>query len=424
MIARKIKLQLALFVALTLIGVSFVGARYAQLDKLVIDQTYTVTGHFPASGGIFTGAEVTYRGVGVGRVGELTLTDDGVDVALEIENGNDEIPADLEAVVANKSAVGEQYVDLQPRSDSEPYLSGGDEIALERTSVPLSTTTLLIDLDEFVNSVDRPNLRTTVTELGKAFGGAGEDLSTIIDTGNAFIEAADRNFALTSRLIRESRRVLDTQIDSAPHIRSFARDLALFSDTLAASDDDLRAVIDNGSGAASAVRVLIDDNADELASLIGNLTTTNEIVSARVDGLRSVFVIYPYVVEGGYTVVAKDPYTGLYDAHFGLVFTSAPHVCNDGYQGTNKRPPADLSETPINEDAHCEEPQAVSNARGAQHAPSYNRAPVVGAYDPESRTLRATSHAPDRGTVAVGGGARVFGEDAWKWLLLGPLGSR
>ena len=35
-------------------------------------------------------------------------------------------------------------------------------------------------------------------------------------------------------------------------------------------------------------------------------------------GLRQVLVLYPYVIEGGFSVVSKSPETGLYDAHFGL----------------------------------------------------------------------------------------------------------
>ena len=380
--------------------------------------------HFDASGGIFTGAEVTYRGVSVGRVGPLTLTDEGVDVALEIDKEHDAIPQDLEAVVANRSAVGEQYVDLQPRADDGPYLDDGSQIALADTTVPLSTTTLLVDVDELVTSVDEDSLRTTVDELGAAFEGAGRDLGTIIDTGNAFIEEADANFAVTTRLIRESETVLDTQIDSRGDIQTFARNLALFSDTLAASDADLRQVIDNGSGAATALRRLIDDNADEIAALIGNLITTNEIVVARLDGVEQVLVIYPYVVEGGYTVIAKDPYSGLYDAHFGLVLTQEPQVCTEGYQTTDKRPPADTSETPLNREAQCVAAQAESNARGAQNAPAYNRAPVVGAYDPDTGRLRPASHAPDRRVVSAGGEAPMLGDDSWQWLLLGPLVQR
>ena len=47
---------------------SFVGARYARLDRLVVDDSYTVVAHFSESGGIFAGGEVTYRGVRVGQV--------------------------------------------------------------------------------------------------------------------------------------------------------------------------------------------------------------------------------------------------------------------------------------------------------------------------------------------------------------------
>ena len=72
--------------------------------------------HFADSGGAFAGAEVSYRGVRVGQVDEMVLTDDGVDILLDIDNEHDDIPADARAVVGNRSAVGEQYVELQPQS--------------------------------------------------------------------------------------------------------------------------------------------------------------------------------------------------------------------------------------------------------------------------------------------------------------------
>ena len=77
MITRQTKIQLAVFLALTLAGVSFVGAKYARLDQLLWDTSYDVTAHFADSGGVFSGAEVTYRGVTVGEVGDMQLTDGG-----------------------------------------------------------------------------------------------------------------------------------------------------------------------------------------------------------------------------------------------------------------------------------------------------------------------------------------------------------
>ena len=94
MITGRTKIQLLVFVLITLIGVTYVGARYARLDRLVVDDSYTVVAHFAESGGIFAGGEVTYRGVRVGEVTSLELTEEGVDVNLDIEKDFDTIPAD------------------------------------------------------------------------------------------------------------------------------------------------------------------------------------------------------------------------------------------------------------------------------------------------------------------------------------------
>lgn len=424
MISKKVKVQLLVFVVITLVGVSYVGARYAGLDRLFFDESYEVVAHFDESGGIFTGALVSYRGVTVGQVSEMEVTDEGVDVMLDIENDHDEIPADSEALVANRSAVGEQYVDLMPQSDSGPYLGEDSEIALSKTDTPISTTKLLVDLDATVRSVNRQSLRTVVDEMGKAFRGTGENLGRIIDTSNSFIETANANFDVTTSLIEDSNVVLETQLDSASAIQSFATDLALLSDTFVDSDPDLRRVIDSGSATATQLRTFIEQNEVDLGGLINNLITTGEITRVHLDGIEQVLVLYPYVVAGGYTVVAKDPDTGLFDAHFGMITQQEPHVCKQGYGSTDKRTPQNRGDRPMNFQARCTEPQAQSSARGEQHAPRAGtayRAPVVAAYDPETDKLRYTDKNPSGSVTYTGGAAEAFGEDSWKWLLLQPL---
>jgi phospholipid/cholesterol/gamma-HCH transport system substrate-binding protein len=430
MISRATRIQLIVFAIITLLGCSYVGAKYAELDQYIVDDDYMVTANFSQSGGIFENAEVTYRGVGVGRVEDMDLSENGVDVRMEIDNDSDPIPSDVRAVVANRSAVGEQYVDLQPTSAGQPYLHDGSQIPRDRTVTPLPTTTLLTNLNELVNSVGRDNLRTVVEEMGKAFGGTGNDLGRIIDTSNSFIETADNHFDLTAQLIRDGRTVLHTQIDSDSAIRTFSKNLALLSDTLVRSDKDIRHVIDSGDTAAVVLRDFIRDNRAVLSQMFSNFVTTGEITMARLPGLEQVLVLYPYVVEGGYTVVAKDPVSGLYDAHFGMVMTSDPPVCTHGYESTPKRPPQDLSEIPLNTAAHCAEAQSQSSARGAQHAPeprnraapaSLNSAPVVATYDPKTGRLSSAMEDPMARVVSSGSGARLLGKDSWKWLLMGPV---
>lgn len=422
MITRRTKVQLLVFVLITVIGVAYVGGRYARLDRLFYDTTYNVAAQFEGPGGIFSDAGVTYRGVTIGRVGPLRATDEGVEVTLRIDKDAPPIPADTRAIVANKSAVGEQYVDLQPETDEGPFLEDGSEIPESMTDIPISTTTLLTNLSETVRSVDNRDLAAVLNELGDAFDGTGQSLAQIIDTGNAFIREADRKFDVTTALIRDANTVLGTQIDSTSAIRNFTRDLGLFSDTLVASDADLRTVIESGQATSRELRTFLEQNEVDLGELINNLVTTGEITRARIPGLRQLLILYPYVIAGGYTVVGKDPQTGLYNAHFGMILTTEPPICTKGYD-TKIRTPQDVRDLPMNEDARCEEPAAQSNARGAQHSPGagVNRAPVVAAYDGTTGELQFTDQDPSA-TVTYQGGARAaFGDDAWKWLLLGPL---
>jgi phospholipid/cholesterol/gamma-HCH transport system substrate-binding protein len=425
-ITRRTKVQLMIFALITMVGVAFVGAKYAQLNRLFYDTSYTVVAHFKDSGGMYAGGMVSYRGVRVGQVHRLVLTRDGVDAYLDIDRGWDgKIPADSLAVVGNRSAVGEQYVDLQPQTDRGPYLHDGSQIAMADTRTPLPTQKLLADISTTVQSVDRRSLRTTVHELGTAFGGTGRDLQRIIDTGTSFIDDANRNFDVTTALIRDGNTVLRGQVASSDAIRRFARDLRLFSGTLAGHDRDLRAVIDNGSVTATQLRTFLQDNKVHLASLINNLVTTGDIVVKHLPGLRQVLVLYPYVVEGGFTVVSKSPESGMYDAHFGLVLTNDPTVCHAGYQSTDTRPPQDGSNRPMNTKAHCSEPASQSDARGAQHAPDNRPAAAyrtpVASYDPQTKRLTWGSRVPaplsDPGSPAPA----TLGEETWKWLYLQPL---
>jgi len=420
MITRRTKVQLLIFALITVLGVSYVGARYAKLDRIFRDDSYTVVAHFQESGGIFAGAEVTYRGVGVGRVDTLSATEDGVDVTLEIDHEYDEIPSDTKAIVGNRSAVGEQYVELQPQADDGPYLDEDGEIPVEMTETPIQTDVLLTNLSNLVNSVDREALRTTVDEFGKAFAGSGQDLQTIIDSGNSFLRTADENFDVTTKLIEDSNIVLNGQLASESSIRTFANQLSLFSTSLAGADPDLRAVLEDGSFAANQLKGFLEENRIELGTLLSRIVTTGEIIVKRLPGIEQILVLYPYVVEGGFTVASKDPDTDLYDAHFGLVLQESPR-CTQGY-GDIREPQDRFGNPPMNMDVRCASAPPI-NSRGSQNAPprvGADYGPIAATFDPATGDLAWGDHTD--GLTSTGSVApRSLGEESWKWLYLQPM---
>jgi phospholipid/cholesterol/gamma-HCH transport system substrate-binding protein len=438
MIRRSTKLQLVAFAMITLLGISYVSARYVGLGDRLFGDSYVVTADFAESGGIFTNAEVTYRGVAVGRVDRLRLADDGVHVDLRL-NGGSRVPADTRAVVENRSAVGEQYVDLQPRHQGGPYLASGSHITVRNTATPVHTETLLLNLNRLVESVDNHDLAVVIDQLGAAFAGSGRDLQAIIDSGDALTKEASDNLPETLSLINNGPTVLGTQRDSGSAIKSFSSDLADLSATLRTSDGDLRKVLDNGIIASQTLDQLLKTNGPNLTALLANLLTTGQVTVAHINGLEQVLVTYPANVAGGYTVVPGDGTT-----HFGLVLNANdPPPCTKGYN-TKIRPPSDTSSGPANTNARCTEPRgSKTTVRGAQNAPRPGSgqartapggltrteadqpgtsvsSPYISGYDPTSGLAYGADQAPlVFGTS--GGQAQAFGKDSWQWLLLGPL---
>ena len=85
--------------------------------------------------------------------------------------------------MANRSAVGEQYVDLQPRRRGGPYLAERrPHHRRPNTRTPLHTETLLLNLNRLVESVDKRDLTVVIDELGAAFAGSGPDLQADAST--------------------------------------------------------------------------------------------------------------------------------------------------------------------------------------------------------------------------------------------------
>ncbi|MDQ3154323.1 MAG: MCE family protein [Actinomycetota bacterium] len=366
MITPTVRLQLVAFVVITVLGVGYVGTRYADAGRLFGATTYPVLVQLADSGGIFTGADVTYRGVSVGRVGPLRLTEEGVEAQLDIRKDAQAIPAQaIRAQVHNLSAIGEQYVDLLPTTSQGPFLAAGAVIPSSRTSTPVPVEDLVRNLDQLVRSVPLESLATVVDELGTAFEGTGADLQTLLDTSELFTRDAVDALPQTLALIRQGRTVLETQNEQDSAIRSFSEDLALLAEQLQASDPDIRRLIGTGTGFSTQTSALLAESGDQLGSVVADLLTVARVAEPRQDGLRQLLVTYPAVVATTYTTVPGDG-----TVHLGLVLNNFdPFACTRGYGGTRQRPGTATENVPANLDARCIPTAQAPTVRGAHNAP-------------------------------------------------------
>lgn len=345
---NTVRIQVILFLVIAMVGVTYVGARYAGLDVLFGGSGYVVKLRLPDSGGAFTNAEVTYRGVAIGRVGELRLINSGVEVELLIDADAAPVPTDVDAVVTSRSVVGEQYVDLRPRRDGGPFLADGSVIRMDRGALPLAVETVVRDLDRLVASVPQDDLRTVVDELHDATQGNGPNLQVLLDSTMSVTKLATEHLPQTTRLISDANTVLTTQMESSDAITSFAVNAKLIAEQLRNSDTDLRKLISVAPAAAKQVSELLRETGPNLGVLLANLLTTSTVLVTRQGDVERLLVVTPAVVSAADTVLRPD------GPHFGLATTFFdPLPCTNGYGDTVYRNGLDTSPTPLNTAAGC-----------------------------------------------------------------------
>jgi phospholipid/cholesterol/gamma-HCH transport system substrate-binding protein len=157
MLTRFVRIQLTIFIIVGIIGMAVMIFEYMQVPTLLGVGKLTVRLELPETGGLYRFSNVTYRGVQIGKVTAVGPTVNGAEATLSIDT-SPKIPADVHAAVRSISAVGEQYIDLVPRSESAPYLRDGSVINARDTSIPPPVGPMLDKLSALTNSIPKDKL--------------------------------------------------------------------------------------------------------------------------------------------------------------------------------------------------------------------------------------------------------------------------
>jgi len=415
-----VRIRLMAFVVLSAIGITYVTASYLGLVDRVTGRGLTVTVMLPGSGGLFEGSEVTYRGVKIGKVSTMTPTTEGIELELALEQ-DAKLPTDSAMYVHNLSAVGEQYLDFQPEDEDGPYAKDGTVFHGDESSLPVDEADLLVDLNDFVGSVDKRSLQVVVEELGVLFGDTGRELQAMLDNGSAFIQEATAHSDETVALLRNGLTVLRTQQGQRENIRSFASDLATLTRALRGSDKDLRTVLTSTPGAARELQKLLEELEPTLPVLFSDLVAVDQVMLANLGGLEQLLVTYPALIAGGPTGSTRDGW-----GHVNIQFDNAVPPCTEGYLPPSQwRSTQDLTDAPYFH-AQCKSgppyvmrgPKYVPARRGNASTPRV----YSGVYDPVTGEVPGVRDDEGRQVqFRQPGNLSVLGGDAWKWLLVGPV---
>ncbi|WP_082690645.1 MlaD family protein [Mycobacterium sp. M26] len=380
-LSRRMLIQLAVFTTIALLAVALMSLQFLKLPaKLFGIGRYTVTVELPESGGLYGTGNVTYRGVEVGRVQSVDLTDTGVKAVLSLKSGID-IPSDLKAEVHSQSAIGEQYVDLMPRNGTSRPLRDGDVIAVSDTSVPPDINSLLDSANTGLQAIPKDNLKTAIDEAYTAVGGLGPQLSEIVKGSTTLAIDARKNLDPLIDLIDNAKPVLDSQSQSAQAIKAWAAHLATVTSDLQQNNDAVAGFIDQQGiiVASDEVRNLMERLKPTLPVLAANLASVGQVGIDYQNSIEQLLVTLPQAVAVGQgTFLAnantQQAYKGEY-LSFNLNI-NLPPACTTGFLPAQQARDASLTDYPDRApgDLYCRTPQdSPFNVRGARNIPCETR---------------------------------------------------
>jgi virulence factor Mce-like protein len=382
MLTRFVRTQLIIFTVASVIGVAVMAFVYMQVPTLLGLGRITVKLELPASGGLYRFSNVTYRGVQVGKVTDVNVIGvNHVEATLSLGE-SPRIPANLVAQVRSISAVGEQYVDLQPHDESPPYLQDDSVIPLSAATIPQQVGTMLDQASALVNSIPKDKLGSLLDESFKAFNGAGYDFGSLLDSSTILAHDANGVADQTQALVNGIGPLLDTQVQTTDALRVWTRSLAGITNQVTRSDPQVRTLLQEGPGFTDEASRLFNQIKPTLPVLLANLTTIGQIAVTYRPSFEQLLVLFPPSTATYQAVSPRNNATGLPLGDFTMTVADPP-TCTVGFLPPSSwRSPADTTEIDTPDGLYCKLPQDAPMAvRGARNYPCMGhpgkRAPTI-----------------------------------------------
>ncbi|GGO93915.1 hypothetical protein GCM10011584_33710 [Nocardioides phosphati] len=279
---RRVHIAEVWLAVIVVVGAAIVG-RIIISGPLFADHV-NVSVDLPEAAGLHKHSDVSYRGQHIGSVTRVVLTSSGVRAVLRLE-GDVEVPRNSAFVVANLSAVGEQYVDIRPRTVDGPFLADGEKVTLDASALPMPTWKVLADTQRLLRRIDTADLRTIAREVRAIFGDGETDLPALMDEVDRTLGLIETISPDVLALVREGETPLRAVHDLDPAVRTLLANARAITGQLAKSNATIARLIDEGATLIPVISKDFDSATPALVQMLDDGTPVAAMARAHLPGL-------------------------------------------------------------------------------------------------------------------------------------------
>ncbi|MCV7091047.1 MCE family protein [Mycobacterium interjectum] len=193
------------------------------------------------------GSKVTYNGVEVGRVAQISeIQRDGTPAAQFVLDVNPKyinlIPANVDANIRATTVFGNKYVSLTSPKNPTPQRITPQHV-IDARSVTTEFNTLFGTITSIAEKVDPVKLNLTLAAAAQALTGLGDKFGQSIVNANAILDDVNPQMPQIRHDIRQIAALADTDTNAAPDLLDALNNAVITARTLHRQEGDLDAAL-------------------------------------------------------------------------------------------------------------------------------------------------------------------------------------
>ncbi|MGJ9413178.1 MCE family protein [Aeromicrobium sp. CF4.19] len=262
--------------------------RADQLPIIGAGDTYYA--EFSEIGGLRDDAEVRVAGVSVGKVQQIELDGNKVQVEFKLDKGTD-LGAETGAEIKLRTLLGAQFLSLTPNGSGE--LDRGATIPVDRTVAPYDVVEAFSELSETTDELDKDQIATALETLAEVaaetpeeFRGAIKGVSDL----SANLAARDEQINTLLVNLKKVSGVLNSRNEE---LETLFEDASVLFDALSSRRESINRLLVSTQEISAELTALVDDTRADLNPALTRLETVTTMLRQNQNSLDQALTALP-----------------------------------------------------------------------------------------------------------------------------------
>lgn len=239
---------------------------------------HDLVGVFADASPLERGSQVRLQGVPVGSIKGIELRDGKAWVTTDVDASSLALHADARMTIKPVNLLGEDYIDIEPGTDSKPLLRNG--------VVPVAQTSSAVTLQQVLDTLDDPTstaLAATIATLGQGLDRSGAETADAIRA----LAPAMGNTARLGTILRSQNTVLAQLLDRVrPISGALAQQNGKVLDDLVTHTEQLLTAVASQQDAADATLAQLPSTLAVARRTLSNLAGVTDATTPTLKELR------------------------------------------------------------------------------------------------------------------------------------------